>query len=166
MKKLFILGAVLMPVAAVALDMTGCETIGYWQSTDTTCYMYDECVKSITENPEDDHDPEVACRGLPRTADECAAKIAADNMASAETDLLIRCPATDVRLGHKNAPKTSSAGGKFVATDGVTEIKVDDMVADADFVYYTNVKFLLGASDVWRVIGPRDKDGLYMAIAE
>ena len=91
MKKLFILAAVLAPVAAFALDTSDCETIGYWQSTQTTCEMYDDCVKSVQEHQADTgKNPDVACAGYPRSHEECVAKIARENVASAEKDLLIK----------------------------------------------------------------------------
>ena len=164
MKKLFILPVLLMPMAAFALDTSDCETIGYWQSTQTTCEMYDECVAHLAGLDDADIDPDKECSGNPRTQEECAQKIAQKNAADAEHALLIKCPVSDERLAHKNSKKNVNAGGKLVATDGATEINVDDLIADTEFVYYMRLSKTLGAialmaaggPDAWQAIGPRD----------
>ena len=74
-------------------------------------------------------------------------------------------------MAHRNAPKTSTVGfieGRFVEMDGVTEIEIDDMISDLEFVYYTSLRsvFDMPGTLTLRAFGPRDAEGLYLSVAE
>ena len=166
MKKLFVLSVLLAPMAAFALDTSDCETIGYWQSTATTCELYDECVAWHKDLGRTDY--ETGCADRPHTDEECVAQIAQANADATKKELLIKCPVSDERMAHKNAEKTSGTDGKFVIAADNSEITVDTMIQDNDFVYYTNVKMPIGRQDVWRAIGPRDSksQNVFLSVVE
>lgn len=170
MKKIFVLGVLMSPMAAFGLDMTGCETIGYWQSTMTTCDMYDDCINTRAV---DDPDPAAACNDLPRTAEECAEKISRQNIEDAKDTVLIKCPVTDARLADKNAEKDFAVCCFRFASIAGDDIQPDVMWPDDEFVYYLKlskeVSYDVTGNDegAWAVIGKYDEnDGLYMSIVK
>ena len=170
MKRLFILGVMLMPVAGFALDISDCEKIGYWQYTGTDCMLYENCIDA---RPIGDPDPAAACADMPRTEEECAQQIARQNLDAVKETVLMKCPVTDARLADKNAEKDFALFDfEFVSTTG-NDIKLGALSADADFIYYVKPpKEILDEipwadRDSWAVIGQYEADeGLYMSIVK
>lgn len=151
MKKLFMLGLLMMPMAGFALETSDCETIGYWQSTVTTCEMYDDCVAWHKDLGRDDY--EAGCSDRPHTAEECADKIAQARNELAQKAVLIKCPLSRERGVHKKAEQTGGVDGKLVSNDGA-DINVDDLIGDAKFVYYLSMDMMENGIYKWYAVVP------------
>lgn len=152
MKLPILFGLMLMPVAAMAIDTSDCEQIGYARgdlTIENVCWQQSE-----------------QCEPSGWTADDCAtarteceARTASQNDAIEKNCVLMRCPVTDELREYKNADKTIGfPDGALAYSDG-TPVVMDELAADEDNVYLfyrCKEKIMLGAPS-WYAIGPRNE---------
>ncbi|MCQ2598920.1 MAG: hypothetical protein MJ187_00885 [Alphaproteobacteria bacterium] len=149
--------------AFAAIDLSNCEQIGHEVGTYNVSFCKTEqiCKDDFSGLPDDF----ARCMSQVKTPEDCERDIAKRNTDIANKNLLYRCPATDELLTQKNKPKTA-ANHHLVYNDG-TKMDINDLIADTQNVYIFKASAgLAGFLDKGRlnVIGPADKDGLFMSI--
>ena len=167
MKRLFVLGLLMVPAAGFALETSDCETIGHWRSKNElqSVEMYDDCIQRHEAAGDTEQSNE--CDARPRTPDEYNQLMDQLWGEVFEYDVLIKCPISDVRLAHKNADKNFGPDGKFIKDNG-DEIDLGGLIADTDSVYYAHVasSVVRGDKEAWYVIGPITDDGSYLSVVQ
>ncbi|MBR6838765.1 MAG: hypothetical protein IKM94_04325 [Alphaproteobacteria bacterium] len=166
MRKILIATLFLIPGIAMAeVDISDCEVIGHERGiiTEAICETVEKCNTDFADDPEDLE----RCLSRVKSPEDCAKDVAQRNEDIESKNLLYRCPATSTRIAQKDNEKIS-ANHNLIYTDG-TDVDIDALIADKENVFL----FQGGAGMAgffnkgkFNIIGPKDKDGLFMAIFE
>lgn len=149
--------------AFAAIDWASCEKIGHDHGTYTTsiCETKEDCNERFSDMPED----LARCMARIKTPEDCEKEVEERNAEVEIKNLLYRCPATDTLISQKNAEKVHA--NHHLVYDNGEKINIDDLIADTENVYV--FKATAGMSGFfgkgqYYVIGPADKDGLFMSV--
>ena len=166
MHKYYMFALLLLSGSAFAsIDYAECEKIGYERGTYTTsiCETLDKCKERFADEAEKLKN----CLSRVKTPEECELYVARRNAEVERKTFLYRCPVTDALMSQKNSKK--SHANRNLVYDNGDKVNADNLIADEQNVYvfkaYEGISSLVG-QDKYHVIGPVDKDGLFMSAFE